>query len=234
MTFSGIYKICSKTHPDRCYIGSAVDMYRRRREHLSYLKGNKHFSKKLQFHYNKYGKDDLEFFVVSVCDREDLFDVEQRFLDSCKPYFNTSTLAKVFLCAHQNEETRLKISRSKLGKKRPPFSEEAKKNMSVAHSGSRNYMFGKHHSDETRRKIGDKSRGRIQSEESRKKGGLARRGRVVSIETRQKLSIAKKGVKKTLEARMKMSSTKQFNARMKKMNDIPASQFHLFNNQKIV
>ena len=66
MTFSGIYKICSKTHPDRCYIGSAVDMYRRRREHLSYLKGNKHFSKKLQFHYNKYGKDDLEFFVVSV------------------------------------------------------------------------------------------------------------------------------------------------------------------------
>lgn len=46
----------------------------------------------------------------------------------------------------------------------------------LACTGEKNGMFGKHHSEETRRKIGEKSRARVDSEETRqKKADAARR-----------------------------------------------------------
>ena len=57
---SGIYKIQSLYHPERCYIGSAVNITRRWMEHLTALKADKHYSKKLQNHYNKYGKNEKQ------------------------------------------------------------------------------------------------------------------------------------------------------------------------------
>jgi hypothetical protein len=56
------------------------------------------------------------------------------------------------------------------------------------------YSTGWHHSEETKRKIGLKSKGRIPSEETRKKLSKAGIGRVFSIETRKKLSEGRKGI----------------------------------------
>lgn len=76
--------------------------------------------------------------------------------------------------ANQNisEETRRKISEALKGKKKPPMSEEQKKKLSEANKGKtissetklkmsakkkgdKNSFFGKHHSEETRRKISE-------------------------------------------------------------------------------
>jgi predicted GIY-YIG superfamily endonuclease len=56
MKISGIYKIQSKIKSERIYIGSAIDIKRRRREHLFGLQNNKHGNQRFQNHYNKYEK----------------------------------------------------------------------------------------------------------------------------------------------------------------------------------
>lgn len=48
---------------------------------------------------------------------------------------------------------RKQLSESLTGQKRKPFSEQAKKNISIAHMGSKNYMYGRKHSPETIIKI---------------------------------------------------------------------------------
>jgi GIY-YIG catalytic domain. len=64
MNTSGIYKIESKLKPERIYIGSAINIGQRWRVHLSDLRKQKHHSKKLQNHYNKYGEVDLSFSIL--------------------------------------------------------------------------------------------------------------------------------------------------------------------------
>jgi len=74
------------------------------------------------------------------------------------------------------EEQRAKVSASKLGVKRKPFSKEHIANLSEAKSGEKNAMFGKNHTDETKRKQSIKATGRKQSAETIKKKADAVRG----------------------------------------------------------
>jgi hypothetical protein len=64
------------------------------------------------------------------------------------------------------------------GRKRKPFSAEWRKKMSEAHCGGKNHRYGVEVSEETRRKIGDKIRGRKQTEEEKARRGAANRGKV--------------------------------------------------------
>lgn len=88
-----IYKIYSlKT--DRHYIGSAVNFKSRKSSHLSHLRKTKHHSIKLQRHYNKYGYNDLVFYVLeNVIDNNNLLVREQYYIDTTKPYFNICPIA---------------------------------------------------------------------------------------------------------------------------------------------
>ena len=80
-------------------------------------------------------------------------------------------------------------------------SEESKKKNSESNklscAGELNGMFGKKHSEETRRKIGEKSKGRIDSLETRKKksdaGKICNKGRKMSLEAKKKMSESRKG-----------------------------------------
>jgi ribosomal protein S27AE len=76
----------------------------------------------------------------------------------------------------KKEEARRKIAESKLGKLRAPFSEEWIDNLKSAHKGSRNGMFGKKHSVETKSKQREKAIGRTQSAETKQKKADAIRG----------------------------------------------------------
>jgi len=91
----GVYKIKSKRNPYRYYIGSSVNILNRWKRHIKELKSNKHHSIKLQRHVDKYGIDDLEFSIVSQCDKSKLLNEEQLFLDKEFPYFNTNKIAGV-------------------------------------------------------------------------------------------------------------------------------------------
>jgi group I intron endonuclease len=106
----GIYKIQSIIKPERCYIGSSIDIINRWNHHLSALNRNGHKSKQLQRHYNKYGKNDLVFSVIILCEIESLIVTEQYYLDEFKPYFNTLIIANSWLGHKHTKESKKKIS----------------------------------------------------------------------------------------------------------------------------
>lgn len=67
----------------------------------------------------------------------------------------------------------------------------------IAQAGERNAMFGKHHSEATRKKIGDNQRGWHHTEEAKRKLAEVTRqrnlGSTRSLETRKKISESRKG-----------------------------------------
>ena len=207
----GIYKIQSIVKPERCYIGSSVDIPKRWYQHLSELKKNKHDNHKLQNHYNKYGKNDLVFSILICCDREDLIPTEQFYLDSIKTWFNIRTKADSNLGLSPSLETRKKLSDALKGKKRPwakgkaahnkgvPMSQEAREKLKE----TRKLQVMKPVSNETRDKIRIANKGRSyspMSQETKKKISESNKGRTVSEETRRKIGEAQKGKKRPWQA----------------------------------
>jgi group I intron endonuclease len=118
-----IYKIQSKSNPKRVYIGSALSFNRRKNIHLSDLRRNKHHSKKLQRHYNKYGLDDLDFEIIEAGEyagKQHLLAREQGWyepfsFDGAKlPYFNSYLIAGSSQgCKHSEEDRRKQSERQK-------------------------------------------------------------------------------------------------------------------------
>jgi hypothetical protein len=78
----------------------------------------------------------------------------------------------------KQETAREKITNSKLGKKRAPFSEEWRANMAEKKKGENNPRFGVEVLESTRQKIGDKIRGRKQTNEEKARRSAANRGKV--------------------------------------------------------
>ena len=181
MLISGIYKIQSLIKPDRIYIGSAVNISSRWSRHIFDLKNNKHHSIKLQNHYNKYGKNDLEFSIILVCDKEDLIITEQYYLDTENPYFNICKIAGSTLGIRPSKES---IEKSRKGK-------------IEAHKRYFN-LFGKHRTPslgyrwkQSKETIEKKSnslkgntnnKGKIKSEEAKLKQSKSRKGKCVGID----------------------------------------------------
>ena len=91
------------------------------------------------------------------------------------------------------EETRRKLSELKKG----------------LLSGEKNPMFGKHHSEETKQKIGGVHKGKHISEEQKKKLSVALKGRIMSDEHKKKIGEANKGKHHTEESKKKMSDSKK-------------------------
>lgn len=123
------------------------------------------------------------------------------------------------------EKTRAKISKSNMGKKGTPWTEERRIEASVRMSGKNNPFFGKTHSEETIKKIVDAHVGRSPSPESIargiasravspnywegvRSGAEKRKGRIVSEETGRKISEATTGRKLTSESKEKMRAAK--------------------------
>ena len=129
MNISGIYQIKSGVNPTRIYIGSAINIDNRWKNHLKELRRNKHHSDKLQNHYNKYGEADLQFSVLLGCSKEGLIIIEQYFIDSYKPYFNICKTAGNTLGTHRklSNETRRRMSFARMGKKNPMYGEKRSK-----------------------------------------------------------------------------------------------------------
>lgn len=77
----------------------------------------------------------------------------------------------------QPPEEKIKQLKAQTGRKRAAFSEEWLSKLKAARQGNRNGMFGKSQNEETRRKIGDKIRGRKQTPEEKARRAEANRGR---------------------------------------------------------
>jgi group I intron endonuclease len=195
-----IYKITSKIN-GKIYIGSANNYGKRINSHLNNLKNNKHHSKYLQNHFNKYGISDLQFSILElVMFCEDLIKREQYYIDTLKPEFNICKIAGSCLGIKLSEERKREIG---LYHKNKPKSEEQKIKMSLAAIGKhksketkeklRKINLGKKHTEEQKIKISNTLKGRIFSEETKQKIKEKRKLQIFSDETKQKMSIAKKG-----------------------------------------
>lgn len=196
---SGIYRI--NLGNGYFYIGSAVFLERRKKNHIQKLRKKQHRNSIMQKCWEKYGI--FEFIVLETCSKDDLLKREQELLDK-----------------HFDDEKNVNIARSASA----PFtgrkhSNEAKKKISAFHKGKvvspehrrslSESRIGKpllpHHkekviatnknrvwSEETRQKLSKSLKGRVVSKETRKKLSDASKGRVFSDEHRKKLSIQKK------------------------------------------
>jgi group I intron endonuclease len=81
----GIYRIKNKTN-EKCYYGSSKNIEKRWKTHLNQLRNKKHINCILQNAWNKYGEDSFIFEIVEECELENLFDTEQKYLDTCGDY----------------------------------------------------------------------------------------------------------------------------------------------------
>lgn len=179
MNESGIYLIVSKIKPYRCYIGSASNFTKRWRCHISSLKRNKHHSRKLQNHFNKYSIEDLTFSIIEECSINNLIIREQFYIDSYNPYFNICPLAGRTSGVIKTPETCRKISEAKKGK-----------------SSSRK---GQNLSQITKDKLRVLNIGKVMSEETKIKIRNSLKGRSFTKEHCDKISKGSKGKAKTLQ-----------------------------------
>jgi group I intron endonuclease len=156
---AGIYKIINLTN-NKFYVGSAVNLGRRKTTHWRELRNGTHHNKHLQASWVKYGEEAFVFVrVIEVHDLSRLLDIETEWLTEHygKPYCYNATIHATAIG---------------LGK-----------------VGPLNPSWGKtfNHTPEAKAKIAASSRGRIQSVETRQKRRLTMRGHTVSEETRAKL-----------------------------------------------
>lgn len=221
---TGVYRILNSTN-GRSYIGSAVDVRGRCRDHESNLFCLTHSNSKLQRAWNKYGPAAFTFSVLLVCEKHDLIFYEQRCIDGFNSVvvgYNIAPVAGNMLGFKHSEETKEKIRQVRIGAK---ATEKAKANMSE-------YQRGR--SIESRAKASASNTGRKRSQETVEKikeAWVLRRvlypmtaetkakiskaasasltGRVVSSETRLKMSIAHKGRKNTPEQMAKWHAARK-------------------------
>lgn len=125
----GVYAIRNKLNGD-LYIGSVVASTFKRRwgKHRSDLRLNRHRARGLQNCWNTHGGSVLEFIILELVpteeqiDRNYIFDLEQMWLDSYQPAYNTSTFAnsnKGVKRLPRTQEHRAKISASRKGWSNP-------------------------------------------------------------------------------------------------------------------
>lgn len=234
LKLSGVYAILNILN-EKVYVGSAIHLYRRWRDHKSNLKINKSNCLLLQRAWNKYGEENFIFVVLELVeDQTKLVEIETSWikrLDSSNVELGYNILPTGYsrLGLKASNETKFKMS---LAAKRKPKSEEMKIKLSAS-------KMGHSVSEETRIKIGLAGIGRITSEETKKKLSIAGKGRMHTIEARAnmsngakdrkvseeakiKMSISRKGRKHSAETRFKMSEA-QTKRHLKKLNEVWSS-----------
>ena len=156
MRITGIYKIYSAIHPDKFYVGSALDIQRRMTVHKSELKHRNHPNNKLQNYFNKHGVVNFSYDVIERCTSKNLLEREQYYIDALNPYFNIVKVVKSpMLGLKHTEEAKIKIGKASLGRR-----------------GALGYKYSKEAIERIR-----KNSMRPCKEETKRKIGLANKGR---------------------------------------------------------
>ena len=143
---------------NKCYIGQTVGtLNTRKREHFyDSSRDNLYFHNALK----KYGKENFTWEILRECEsilelnRMEVFYIW--LLKTKKP--NGYNLTDGGKNSRLSEEIKNKIRIARKGGK---ASKETKKIMQIINAGIRNPFYGKHHSDETKRKISEKAKQRI-------------------------------------------------------------------------
>lgn len=123
----------------KIYIGSTINVSRRKSEHFNGLKNNNHPNKHLQNSYDKYGENAFSMYLLEYIDnKEDLLKREQYWID---------------LTCVTNRDIGYNISPTAGSTLGTFHSEEFKEQRRILSLGENNPFYGKKHSSETLKKI---------------------------------------------------------------------------------
>ena len=165
---SGIYCIENIINHKK-YIGQSIDIKYRWRKHINALNSNSHDNSYLQKSWNKYGQENFEFNIIEKCTPDQLNEKEVFYID----YYNTLNrdFGYNLKTGGQNcptyctDEVRKKMSesikrsydnndlRQRRSETTKQYWENPENKMRITKEN--NVMFGKHHTDETKKKISD-------------------------------------------------------------------------------
>lgn len=119
---TGVYSITFlNSKSNKFYIGSASNSkkgggFRNRwQNHISYLKLKKHYSKKLQNACNKYGIENIVFYILSECSKDMCLEEEQQFIDQYDSFnngYNSRPVANNQLGFKHSDESKQKIKKA--------------------------------------------------------------------------------------------------------------------------
>lgn len=154
-----IYKIINKEN-GKFYIGSTINLEKRKKRHFDDLHNRKHHCIFLQRAYDKYGVKAFEFYPkeVSINDEKQLRVLEERYIGYCwnsGKLYNTSKKGSGgdLISYHPNNEEFRKLQ-SKLAKERyTNLSKEDKEKYSEKMKGVGNPNYGNHWTEEMRKKM---------------------------------------------------------------------------------
>jgi group I intron endonuclease len=170
---TGIYQILNLTNSKR-YIGSAaLDFIKRWNIHKHHLRYNTHPNIHLQRAWNLNQESNFSFQILEECQPDRCIEREQFYIDILQPEYNICPIAGSPLGRLATEVARRRISESKRGEKHP--------------------NYGKHLSEETKRKIGTPQIGPLNHRFGKPPWNKGKTGFITTEETRQKRSLAMKG-----------------------------------------
>jgi len=118
----GIYRFVSPS--GKCYVGSAKNLFARKRDHVNALKKGTHPNKPLQAAFKKYG-DRLRFEILLICDAAILIRMEMHFFRQLHPRYNLAPVAGSMLdyrFTPEQKARRARMMRSKARRERHSFS----------------------------------------------------------------------------------------------------------------
>ncbi|TAH58223.1 MAG: hypothetical protein EWM48_02140 [Sphaerochaeta sp.] len=168
----GIYTITC-TANGHFYIGRTSNYGKRIRDHLRDMRNGKHKNPRLQYCFDKYGEDQLLFDLLhELNNRAKQIAVEQELLDKHlddPKCLNINRSADTFCDVPWTDDRKAKISRSKIGRKMPPMTDEQRRQRSER-------MMGHRIADETRERISASHKGKNLSDDHRRKIGLGVKG----------------------------------------------------------
>ena len=135
-SYSGIYMIYLEYNPDKKYIGSAICLGTRFRNHLRGFETKTHFNSKLLNAVLKHGVNSIRITVLEYCDPEKVLEREQYYLDTLlyaqdyiatqkkdprfeKYGYNHRPIVTSNLGFTHSEKAKKKLSEFWKGKKRP-------------------------------------------------------------------------------------------------------------------
>lgn len=156
---SGIY-LWTNLINNKCYIGSAVKLNKRFSDYYCIdkynrirTKGKSLISKAIL----EYKMDNFSLSILEYCDRNDLLNKEQYYIDLLKPEYNILKIAGSRINYRLSKDTKIALSLKNMGVNNPMYGKyhtnETKLILSLHNIGVNNPMYGKHHTDETKLKI---------------------------------------------------------------------------------